>query len=210
MSREAIDEREETEGRRKGVPIFINKEKFTVEMPVTGARLRELGEIPAGNQLFLDVPGTTQDQLIRPDESYTLKPGSHLYDLPVGSVGASSLELQVEYVRAHLGGATVARQADGVTVIRWPLDLQAPWTPTSATLIVLLPPLYPAQAPSGFDSLGPITLAGAGVGGTGLRQVGPEQWSHYCWNPAGALDYTAEDGVWRFAKFAESRFLQLQ
>lgn len=70
-----------------GVPIFINKTKFTVEMPVTGADLRALGEIPANNQLFLEVPGKGQDELIDPNKSYDLKPGSHLYDLPVGTVG---------------------------------------------------------------------------------------------------------------------------
>ncbi len=71
-----------------GVPIFINKEKFTVAMPVSGAELRSLGKIPANNQLFLEVPGKGQDELIEPNKSYTLKPGSHLYDLPVGTVGA--------------------------------------------------------------------------------------------------------------------------
>jgi len=71
-----------------GVPIFINKEKVTVMMPVTGAHLRELGHIPANNQLFLEVDGRGQDELIDPTKSYTLKPGSHLYDLPVGTVGA--------------------------------------------------------------------------------------------------------------------------
>jgi hypothetical protein len=71
-----------------GVPIFINKDKFTVAMPVTGAQLRELGHIGGNNQLFLEVPGRGQDELIEPNKSYTLKPGSHLYDLPVGTVGA--------------------------------------------------------------------------------------------------------------------------
>jgi hypothetical protein len=70
------------------VPIFINKVKFKVAMPVTGADLRSLGQIPANNQLFLEVPGKGQDELIDPNRSYTLKAGSQLYDLPVGTVGA--------------------------------------------------------------------------------------------------------------------------
>ena len=73
---------------KNAVPIFINKGKFTVEMPTTGAALRALGEIPANNQLFLEVPGKGQDELIDPNATYTMKPGSHLYDLPVGTVGA--------------------------------------------------------------------------------------------------------------------------
>jgi hypothetical protein len=73
---------------RKLTVIFINKKKFDLQMPVTGAELRTLGEVPSNNQLFLEVPGTGQDELIDPNRTYTLKPGSHLYDLPVGTVGA--------------------------------------------------------------------------------------------------------------------------
>lgn len=83
---EQADASEDAHGAN-GVPIFINKEKFNVVMPVAGAQLRELGHIPANNQLFLEVHGSGQDELIDPNQSYTLKPGSHLYDLPVGTVG---------------------------------------------------------------------------------------------------------------------------
>ncbi len=121
-----------------------------------------------------------------------------------------TLEEQIAHAEAHLEGATVSRQPDGIYVIRWPFELGAPWEPGTTTLILMVPPLFPAQAPSGFDTLGPVTRSGVGAGGTGVRQMGDEQWMHWCWNPNGTLDYTTEDGIWRFAKFAESRFLTLQ
>jgi hypothetical protein len=120
------------------------------------------------------------------------------------------IEEQIAYVRAHLDGAEVVRQPDGICAIRWPFNLPSPWSPTLATLVLLLPPQFPAQAPSGFDIVGTASRAGASAGGTGLRQVGNEQWTHFCWNPNGAIDYTGDDAIWRCAKFAESRFLVQQ
>jgi len=113
-------------------------------------------------------------------------------------------------VRAHREGATAVRQADGVWAVRWPFELPEPWSPSSATLVLLVPPQFPAQAPSGFDIVGGVTRAGAGAGGSGVRQMGDEQWTHLCWNPQGAIDYTADDALWRCIKFAESRFLVAQ
>lgn len=120
------------------------------------------------------------------------------------------IEEQIAYASAQLEGAVVRRQADGVWAVRWLFELPAPWAPSLGTLILLVPPQFPAQAPSGFDFLGGVTRGGTGAGGTGLRQVGEEQWTHFCWNPNGTIDYTAEDAIWRCAKFAESRFLIAQ
>jgi hypothetical protein len=121
-----------------------------------------------------------------------------------------TLENQIAYAQAHLDGATVIRQPDGIYVIRWPFEPGAPWNPSTLTMIVLVPPLFPSQAPSGFDTLGSVARPGTAIGGVGMRQMGDEQWMHFCWNPSGALDYTLEDAIWRFAKFAESRFLSPQ
>jgi len=72
---------------RERISIHINGAQFFVGETVTGAELRSLGQIPPDNQLFLETPGPSPDILIRDDQSYELKPGSHLYDLPKGTVG---------------------------------------------------------------------------------------------------------------------------
>lgn len=80
----------QTQGPKKAktqVTIHINKERFTVEVPILGSPLRDLGMIPVENQLFLELPGEDPDLLINPDTSYNLKNGSHLFDLPRGTVG---------------------------------------------------------------------------------------------------------------------------
>lgn len=121
-----------------------------------------------------------------------------------------TLEEQVRYAADLLADATFSRQEDRAYQLRWSLGLGQPWSPSLVTAVIQLPPLFPAQAPSGFDTVGAISRAGSAPGGTGMRQVGQEIWMHFCWNPSGAIDYTREDAVWRFAKFAESRFLTLQ
>jgi hypothetical protein len=193
--------------RKDEVTIHINKERYVIENPITGAQLRQLGHIPGANQLFLEVPGDENDTLIRPDQAYALKNGAHLYDLPKGTVGAAGLEAQLAFAAERLEGASVDALEDGSRLLRWRLEAPAAWAPQAIELLVQAPPLYPAQAPAGFDAVGAVTRAGAQPGGTGPREVGGVAATHFCWNPQDAIDYTGSDGLWRFAKFSETRFL---
>lgn len=121
----------------------------------------------------------------------------------------SSLEEQLEYAVAHLPGAKLATQPDGMRALRWTTTLSAPWTPSEVELLVLVPPTYPAQAPSGFDLRGAVSVNGAVPAGVGSRDVLGVQHQHFCWNPAGEIRYTEIDGIWRFAQFCERRFAQV-
>jgi multiubiquitin len=69
------------------VKIEINEKKYKVESPTTGAHLRELGNVPATNELFRETRGGGPDELIRPDGTYELKEDDEFYDLPKGTVG---------------------------------------------------------------------------------------------------------------------------
>lgn len=65
------------------IPIFIDDIKY--ELPgesVTGAQLRALAPVPADRDLWLEVPGPKDDVLVRPEETYEVKPGSHFYTAP--------------------------------------------------------------------------------------------------------------------------------
>lgn len=192
---------------RDQVTIHINKDRFTITSPILGSELRALGEIPAENQLFLEQHGDEPDLLIEPDKSYELKNGSHLYDLPRGTVG-TDLDEQVNAAAARLPAAKVDVSGDGTRLLRWDAHLPSPWTPDHVELFITVPPAYPAQAPSGFDVVGAVaSSAGQAPAGSGPRDVGGVACQHFCWNPAGQIDYTNADGLWRFAKFSESRFL---
>lgn len=118
----------------------------------------------------------------------------------------SSLEAQLEYAAAHLVAASITIQPDGMRALRWTAQLPTHWTPQEVELLVLVPPAYPAQAPSGFDIRGAATPNGAAPGGAGPRDVNGATHQHFCWNPQSAIDYTLIDGVWRFAQFTEQRF----
>lgn len=70
------------------VNIFINGVKHTVEAgPLTGARIAALGGVPEGNQLFLEVSGPGDDELVAPDRSIEPRSGMRFYDVPAGHLG---------------------------------------------------------------------------------------------------------------------------
>ena len=54
---------------------------------MTGAELKTLANIPAGNKLFRDEKGNTPDRPIGDDTAVDLHPGDKFYDLPPGVVG---------------------------------------------------------------------------------------------------------------------------
>jgi hypothetical protein len=198
---------ESSQANEHPVSITINDEPFKIGVPITGAQLRVLGNIPEANQLFEERHGQDPDVLIDPGASYEPKPGTHYYDLPRGTVGAVGLDEQIAHAVDQLPGAERDRQPDGSHLLRWRTQAPSGWHPREVTLLIVVPPAYPGQAPSGFDSLGPMTQNDVVPPGSGARELAGMNLTHFCWNPAGEIDYAALDGLWRFAKFSEKRFL---
>lgn len=194
---------------RDTVVIHINKAKFDIEVPIDGAELRRLGGIADANQLLLESHGQDPDVLIVAGQAYTLKNGDHLYDLPRGTVGGASTNEQAVLAVERLPDGRSDAQDDGTIIVRWRGRRNGPWTPRELEYLVVVPPLYPAQAPSGFDVAGPVKVNGLAPAGSGLRELAGTQATHFCWNPAGTIDYAAPDGLWRFAKFAETRLQEV-
>lgn len=72
----------------QGIPIRINDVPHTAPYDVmTGAAIAALGDFPAGNQLFLEVPGPGPDDPIGGEQQIRLHPGMKFYDVPVGTFG---------------------------------------------------------------------------------------------------------------------------
>ncbi len=62
------------------VSIIIDKKEHKSPNPTTGAALYVLGNVPAGFDLFEEVPGQGDDKLIKNDNSQIeLKNGLHFY-----------------------------------------------------------------------------------------------------------------------------------
>jgi hypothetical protein len=65
------------------IPIFIDDKKYEIpDAEITGAALRALQPVPADRDLWLEVPGKKDDELIRADKKYDIKAGSHFYTAP--------------------------------------------------------------------------------------------------------------------------------
>jgi Multiubiquitin len=70
------------------INIFINDVHYKVTTPVlTGREISQLGGVPEGNQIFLEVPGPGDDLAIGPDKQVELKSGMRFYDVPAGNLG---------------------------------------------------------------------------------------------------------------------------
>jgi hypothetical protein len=70
------------------INIVINNTHYRAPRPVmTGTELATLAGVPAGNQLFLEVPGPGDDRPIGRDEPVELRSGMRFYDVPVGNLG---------------------------------------------------------------------------------------------------------------------------
>ena len=70
------------------INIFIDDVRYKVnERTLTGAQLANLGGVPEGNQVFLDVPGPGDDRPVGREEPVELKSGMRFYDVPAGNLG---------------------------------------------------------------------------------------------------------------------------
>ncbi|MBA3652580.1 MAG: multiubiquitin domain-containing protein [Actinobacteria bacterium] len=76
-----------TESRNR-IRVFVNDQPFFAPEPtMTGAEILAMAGLPAGNHLFLEVPGPGDDRPIGPEEPIELRSGMKFYDVPVGTFG---------------------------------------------------------------------------------------------------------------------------
>jgi hypothetical protein len=65
------------------IPIFVDDVKFELtESHQAGAQLRQLANVAADRDLWLEIPVNKDDVLVRPDTSLEVKPGTHFYTAP--------------------------------------------------------------------------------------------------------------------------------
>lgn len=76
---------EKHEQDHRVIPIFIDEVKYDAPADeMTGAALRALPQPPLGDQvdLWLETHGPGDDEVIRPEVTYRIKPGSKYYTAP--------------------------------------------------------------------------------------------------------------------------------
>ncbi len=73
---------------RKRIRIFVNGDPlFATAEFMTGAEILALAGLPGVNHVFLDVPGSDEDERVPVDKPFHLRPGMKFYDVPVGTFG---------------------------------------------------------------------------------------------------------------------------
>lgn len=193
------------------IPIRIDDREYHVSEPeFTGGQLKELGGVPAGYRLFLDLPGR-DDRLVPDDEVVHLKPGAKFYSLPVGQVGGplkERLEQEVAALQDEFPGLYVDEE-NGQRHVHVPaLDLPSGvWSHDRVSIFLNLPPGFPSIAVPGFEADGQLRLrSGAQPAGSGFQAFHGQSWLHFCWNA------TNFDGTWRSIgqaiRFAARRFVE--
>jgi hypothetical protein len=70
------------------INIFVNDAHYMVTEPVmTGAQIAQLGGVPEGNQIFLEVSGLGEDRPVGRNEQIEMRSGMRFYDVPAGNLG---------------------------------------------------------------------------------------------------------------------------
>jgi hypothetical protein len=76
---------EQADNGNRAIPIFIDETRYDApSLHMTGTALRALPQPKVSNDrdLWLEVPGPKDDELIRPEKTYEVKPGSKYYTAP--------------------------------------------------------------------------------------------------------------------------------
>lgn len=197
---------------RPGISIIINgRQTFAPKQHLTGAEVKALGGIPVSNRLYLDEPGDKQDIAIGDDDTAELKPGQHYYDLPPAVVGALApiVQAQIDRVREEYPDLVVTEQPDGSVHIEIAAVPTGPtWNMPTTPLLIILPPGYPDAARPSFCAHPGLLQRGGQPAGSGVSTIAGRQWMTFCWQPAGPLDFSGREGLWKFIKFALRRFVE--
>jgi hypothetical protein len=195
---------------RKDVTNYINDVEYHVtDRKMTGAELKALASIPAGDHLYREVPGPRPDKLIADDEVVHLKENDHFYSIPPGTKGEGILPLvqtQIDRVRRDYPELVVNHQPDGSFEMEIPcFELPQGWSKPQTRVMMLVPVGYPDNRPQGPFVDQDLQLAsGQNAGGESDPQpINGRTWRSFCWSPN--REDLHRDGLWKSLKFQLSR-----
>jgi hypothetical protein len=204
---------EEPVNKPKHIEIYINDvECHASENKMTGAELKALAQIAAGDRLYLETPGPHPDKPIEDHEVFHLKNGDHFYALPPGTKGEGILRLvqnQIDRVRQAYPNLVVSQQPDGSIDLELPTyELPPGWTKQQTSVLVSIPVGYPDNKPYGLYVDPDLGLAsGQQAGGLRPQAKSGRNWSFFSWNSAEWDPH--RDPLWKYVKIMLSRFEEL-
>jgi hypothetical protein len=199
---------------RTTVIIFINDQRY--EAPgeeMRGADIKALGGVPPQNRLFREVPGPGEDVPISDEETVELKNGDKFYDLPRGVHGAPTLQdiltPDITRLREEFGSVEVVATPDGgLHIVLGSVRLPGGWSKSQTQMLIVVPPGYPEQRPSGFFAENVLTLAqGQQPRGTGINEIAGRPWLYFCWQPEAWN--SQRDNLWKYVKLMTERFREV-
>lgn len=201
-----------TSAKVHDVKIQINKTHYEVpSSQMTGAQLKALASLPAGNKLFKESPGKDPDTLIGDGETVDLHNGDRFYDLPPGVVGnATLLERQLKRLKDAFPSSLVEQRPDGSALLTvGDLPLPPGWDRDRISISMILPAGYPTAKPSGFETAVDLKLADGKVptAGRGEHVIDGRPYAHFCWQPSQPWE-NDEHELWKRIKFALVRFAE--
>lgn len=195
------------------ITIVINERSYHVDKPaMTGLEIKALASIPPENRLFREIPGAGEDVFIPDGDTVILKSGEQFYDLPRGVHGAPSLldriGTEVAQLKEEFGHCEARPQPDGtVVLVVGPVELPHGWATSGSRIVIVVPPGYPDQRPTGFFAEPGLRLVdGTAPKCSGETTVAGESVTSFCWNPANWDP--SKDGLWKYAKLMAERFAE--
>ena len=120
------------------------------------------------------------------------------------------VQKEVEQLLEEYPDTEIKKQPNGSIHIEIPnVPLPEWWNQSTTRLLIVLQPDYPNSRPTFFAE--PTIRLKANnnpPAGSGLAAIEEKQWMSFCWNPS-SWDLSRES-LWKFVKFAQSRFLLQQ
>lgn len=190
------------------IHVFINKTKFELDTPVqTGASLKQLAGIPAGDVLFLQQP--REDQVIADESTVTLHNGDHLHSQPAADYGFEPSTLAEAGVDADR--VTVHPEAGGWSfVVISDYVLPPGFDPDRVQLLVKLPPTFPDAAPDMFWTWPAVKAPSGGLPrNTSIERLLGKDWQRYSWHLAPGAWKPGVSSLRDYLRCIAARFLRL-
>lgn len=185
--------------------IFVNDNSYQVdEDAMTGAQIKALDDVPAGNSLFLEVPGPDPDRKIDDSETIELRSGMKFYDLPP-TIRGDDLTEELALLKEWYEAVETEQLSDGGTWVAVDVLLPVGWVPERTKIAALVPSGFPGSHPGGFFIVCPLTLPNGSQLGSQREHLG-RGWTHVCWQ---VQNWDPGRGrLWRYFKAMERWFAE--
>lgn len=188
------------------IEVFYQRKHVDApQTPMTGAALRELFSVPAGDDLYRAQGNRTEGPKITNEESVALKNGDRFVSVPseiTGGAVAGAVDLpprirrEVERIDQELFPVDL-RETAGGRVLIVPVE-DEDWTPRPLRVLVRIPTNYADEKPDLIYLESSAVWSGGTIPRVMQRtEIAGENWIQVSWHWSGPFD-TALDNLVKF------------